>query len=82
MKKTTSSTKVNIWRNTYEVLDWFNSIQNKQKASFIVFDIVDFYPSISKHLLSAALDFASQYTTITDLEKKHNVPRKENPTLL
>ena len=36
--------------------------------SFIAFDAVEFYPSISIELLSEALQFASEYDTITDNE--------------
>ena len=43
---------------------------NKSTRSFITFDVVDFYPSISEELLNEALTFASQYDTITDNEKK------------
>ena len=37
--------------------------------SFIAFDVVEFYPSISLALLRAALHFASEYDTITDNER-------------
>jgi len=37
--------------------------------SFIAFDVVEFYPSISIELLSEALQFASEYDTITDSEQ-------------
>ena len=37
--------------------------------SFIAFDVVELYPSISIDLLSAALDFASHYHNITDDER-------------
>jgi hypothetical protein len=51
------------------VLTWFNNIPNKDQHSFIAFDVVDFYPSISIDLLNAALDFISNYDdTITDDE--------------
>ena len=34
-------------------------------SSFIIFDIVNFYPSISGDLLNAALDWAKQYVKIS-----------------
>ena len=68
VKKTVSETKANLWRNTAAVLDWFNSIRNKQAASFICFDIVDFYPSISEKLLREALDFSAQFQMISQLD--------------
>ena len=60
---------LNQWKNTKAVLNWFNSIENKNDHSFIAFDAVEFYPSISIDLLNAALDFASRYHSITDDER-------------
>ena len=60
---------LNQWKNTKAVLNWFNSIENKNDHSFIAFDVVEFYPSISIDLLNAALDFASRYHSITDDER-------------
>ena len=39
-----SKTYANQWRNTQSVIDWFSNIKDKDKHSFLVFDIVDFYP--------------------------------------
>ena len=61
--------QLNQWKNTKAVLSWFNSIQHKDMYSFIAFDVVEFYPSISIELLSEALQFASEYDTITDNER-------------
>ena len=58
------STKVNQWRETSTVIDWFKKIENKKSSRFIKFDIVDFYPSISEQLLDNALTFAKLHTTI------------------
>ena len=57
------------WKNTAAVIDWFKSINNKQRLSFICFDIEEFYPSISQDLLIKALDFASDYDKITADER-------------
>ena len=67
--KVISATKINQWKNTSAVIDWFNTIENKEKHSFICFDIVEFYPSISENLLNKALDFATAYDTITQRER-------------
>ena len=61
--------QLNQWKNTKAVLSWFNNIQHKDMYSFIAFDVVEFYPSISIELLSEALQFASEYDTITDNER-------------
>ena len=45
-------------------------IDDKDSCTFIAFDVVDFYPSISTDLLNAALDFASSYVTITNDERR------------
>ena len=60
---------LNLWRNTKAVLNWYNNIDNKDNYSFIAFDVVDFYPSISIDLLNAALQFASSYDNITEDER-------------
>ncbi|KAK3749995.1 hypothetical protein QZH41_000415 [Actinostola sp. cb2023] len=58
-------TKVNQWKNTASMLQWYKQITNKRDSSFICFDVVEFYPSISEVLLNRALDFASKYVTIS-----------------
>ena len=67
--KVTRTSKFNQWKNTTSVIEWFKAIENKQHHSFICFDIVEFYPSISQDLLNRALDFASAYDNITSDER-------------
>ena len=55
---------VNQWKSTGKVLDWFRNIRGKKDYTFMIFDIKDFYPSISESLLKEALDFAKQHTHI------------------
>ena len=56
---------VNQWRNTQNVIEWFGNIEQKSRHSFISFDIVDFYPSISENLLDQALSWASSLAKIS-----------------
>ena len=42
--------ELNLWINTKEAIDWFSNIKNKKKATFIQFDIVEFYPSINEKI--------------------------------
>ena len=56
--------KVNQWRNTDSVINWFNAIENKSQCLFIQLDIVEFYPSISENILDTTINFAKQYTYI------------------
>ena len=51
-----------------EVLKWFNNIQDKGKHKFMMFDIKDFYPSISEKLLTKSIKFAKTVTNITNKE--------------
>ncbi len=56
---------LNQWKNTQNVIEWFGNIKEKHRHSFISFDIVDFYPSISENLLDQALSWASNLAIIT-----------------
>ena len=46
---------------------WFKGINSKEKSSFTKFDIMDIHLSISKDLLTNAVNYAS---TITSIDKK------------
>ena len=63
-----NATHILQWRQSKAVIDWFKDIDNKHQCKFMKFDIVDFYPSITKDLLLKSIEFAKQYTNITDLE--------------
>ena len=41
-------------------------MEDKSQHTFLIFDIVDFYPSISEALLKLSLDYARQFTTVSD----------------
>ena len=55
--------------STHEVIEWFANLRCKQSLTFVVFDIADFYPSISLALLNEALDFAQQFVEITTQDR-------------
>ena len=59
-------TKVNQWKDTSSVTEWFNNFENKERLSFTVFDIESFYPTISENLFVKAVQFSKQITKITD----------------
>ena len=48
---------LNQWRNTDTVIDWLKDIRNKHLCKFAIFDIKEFYPSITENLLKKALTF-------------------------
>ena len=55
----------NLWGNSYDTIEWFRKIQNKSKATFMQFDIIDFYPSITKNTLIDSINHAGKYVDIT-----------------
>ena len=55
----------NQWKNTRDVIKWFQGIQNKEIYKFTMFDIKDFYPSIKEDLLNTALEFAANHVNIS-----------------
>lgn len=62
------STRLNQWQNTSSVIKWFCGIENKNAHTFVQFDIVDFYPSISKDLFHKAIEYARNFTNISSDE--------------
>ena len=66
-----SQLKANQWRNSEAVIERFNDLSSKQCLTFLMFDIVDFYPSIIENLLEQSLlktswnEFAIQFIEIT-----------------
>ena len=62
-------TKLQQWKNTQAVLQRFSDVTDKNDKTFIKFDIVEFYPSISEDLLSKAITFAKSLVTVTAHEE-------------
>ena len=50
------------------VLKWFSNIKEKEKVSFITFDIEAFHPSIAHELFNRSIEFARNITSINDEE--------------
>ena len=69
-KKLRQHTNVNQWNDTKQVIDWFLEIPEKRKHKFLVFDVKDFYPSISKKIFIEALNFAEQLININNEDLK------------
>ena len=65
-KSTREKLNVNQWINMQAVITWFKNIKSKSSSSFIKFDIVDFYLSISEDLLLKAINFSKSITPIQD----------------
>ena len=54
------------FKNSDSVVSWFKTIPDKKKCSFIVLDVVEYYPSITEELLREALDWAGSVVTMTE----------------
>ena len=61
-------TNLNQWKNVYSVIGWFKNLNNKKNMSFVVFDVVNYYPTITLKLLTDTLEWAKQFVDITDEE--------------
>ena len=55
---------LNQWKNSSAVINWFSNIPHKQQHSLVIFDIENFYPSITERLLMDAVNFAKTYVNI------------------
>ena len=64
-----SKTKSQQWLNTDATLAWFRQLENKANLSFIVCDIVDYYPSVTADLLDQAINWASGLVQISEDDK-------------
>ena len=60
------------------MLEWFKSLEDKNRSTFIQFDIVQFYPSISEELLGKAIDWAKTHVELNDSEKNIIMSTKQN----
>ena len=65
-KNIRKTTDMNQWQNMQTVITWFKSIENKKSSSFIKLDIVSFYPSITKELLTKSINYAQSITNIEE----------------
>ena len=50
--------------NTRAVINWFKKTENRNKYIFMIFDIKDFYSSISKKLFDDFINFARQHKPV------------------
>ena len=70
--------KVNHWQSTADVITWFCGLENKERSTFIKFDIDQFYPSITQELLRKSIEWAETLVEITDEEKHIIYSTKQN----
>ena len=75
-----TKTSTNQWKNTNDVINWFNAIKDKSNYTLICFDICNFYPSITNTLLQKALNYASKYAYISE-DQIHLITHTKKTTL-
>ena len=63
-----NKSNINQWRNTNAAVEWFEKLPDKNKLTFPVFDIIEFYPSISEDLLKTCLEWAKKFIRISYIE--------------
>ena len=61
-----------------DTIDWFRKIKDKKRSAFVQFDIIEFYPSITKELLVRSLNHAREYTVVTEEEIEIILASKKN----
>ena len=61
-------TNVNQWKNTNSVISWFKQLRDKNRLSFVNFDVESFYPSITENLFQEAINFAKNIVDISNTE--------------
>ena len=60
--------KYNLWKDSMDTIEWFKNIKDKKRSTFVQFDIIEFYLSITRELLLKRLNHAREYTDIMDEE--------------
>ena len=68
----------NQWRKTADVLEWLKNVENKERATFIQFDIDNYYPSITAELLEKALTWAKLYVEVSEQDIEIIMSTKQN----
>ena len=51
-----------------DVINWFSQLRQKNKHTFLTFDIIDFYPCITDELLNKSMEWSRKHTSIDDQE--------------
>lgn len=62
--------KLSQWRSTKDAIRWFKDLNNKSERKLVKFDIVSFYPSITRKVLMKAIYLVKEYTEINVYMKK------------
>ena len=75
-----NKSKLQQWKNTAAVVNWFKLIQRKKSQKFIKFDVDGFYPNISEKLMKDSITWARQFIDIS-LEEENIILEAKNSLL-
>ena len=80
--KLRGSLRINKWKDTSEVIEWFLKILDKNRYKFAIFDVKDFYPSMSGKLLTNTLNFPKKITDISreDMQIMYHARKSQKMT--
>ena len=70
VREVKGKTKYNQWKSTDSVIQWFSNLTQKHTLKFLQFDVVNFYPSITRKLLLKVITWAKEYTNISEEDIK------------
>ena len=71
------SLRINQWKDTSEVTEWFLKIPDRNWYKFAIFDIKDFYLSILEKLSTNVLNFAKEITDTSREDIEIMSPRQK-----
>ena len=71
-------TGLNQWKSSASVINWYSDISNKNQHTFAVFDIENFYPSITEKLLTDSINLSctheNHYSSTTTRHGSRKTP--------
>jgi hypothetical protein len=74
-------TKLNQWKNSFSVIDWFKKLNDKETLSFLVFDILEFYPNITEDLLKKSFGVCQEPCKHQPRRSENNTPNQKSFSL-
>ena len=79
-KELRNKLQIQQWNNTTAVINWLKKNEKRNKYNFMIFDVKDYYSSISKKLLDDSINLAEQHIQIK--REDFNIIQHTRKTLL
>ena len=78
-KELRNKLQIQQWNNTTAVINWLKKNEKRNKYNFMIFDVKDYYSSISKKLLDDSINLAEQHiqlkekiSILSNTQEKHS----------